>query len=64
MDVIVNKNIYNAPNLKVVSFQVEGGFGDSLMVGDRSQDATEAPVYGTSEIKTDFSTDNWAGSVI
>lgn len=57
------KHIYKVPSIKVVSFKVEEGFA-SLGVGNKSLDATDSPVYGTSEIKTNLSTDNWAGSTI
>jgi hypothetical protein len=57
------KHIYKVPSIKVVSFKVEEGFA-SLEAGDKTQDETLSPVYGTSEIKTNLSTDNWAGSTI
>lgn len=57
------KQIYKVPSIKVVSFKVEEGFA-SLEAGDKTQDESLSPVYGTSEIKTNLSTDNWAGSTI
>jgi hypothetical protein len=58
----VKKNYYLTPAVKVVAFQVEGGFAGSnpLKVGDPEVTS----YYGTKEIRTDASTDSWAGSVI
>ena len=56
------KNNYTAPAVKVVAFQVEQGFAGSVQVGDG--EATPTPILGTTQVRTDATSDSWAGSVI
>jgi len=63
MEKTVKKNYYLTPAVKVVAFQVEGGFAGSpltqLKVGDEI--ATPSALYGTSEVQSQGS---WSGEYI
>lgn len=61
------KNNYTAPAVKVVAFQVEHGFAGTVTAGDQyhtNDQGAPAPIFGTTEVRTDASTDSWGGSII
>ena len=56
MDKIIKHN-YEVPSVKVVSFNVEGGFAGTTRVGDRT--STEEYPNGINGIETFESGDSW-----
>ena len=47
MDINAKKNNYNAPTIKVVSFNVEEGFQATLKVGDQGDSEAQPPIEPT-----------------